>query len=438
MVLGRSNLAINELKKKVINKYVKYIKNPNILLTTDDEDGKIRFIALEKFFNEFAEAYLKPSFQGYTNKIPSVKLKDANEVAAIIGDKSKAGGEYNSADNMVYMYYNRFEKLLDLNESKMLRKKIISQFNMAISILCHEYQHAKQQVYVNLLKSGEVQKAKTFSEQLGKNIDGIATDMGFAGKECIDVIKATRADLYAEMGKLVKTPTPKNPDPILDAFYFNRPIEKDARNTSLKVFREFSTDVLKSGRLSMWGGLFNTYLQSVIADKKDSAKQPNTITKDVIMGYVKMLNAEDLTNFALIAEDGYLSLSADEKGKVNLQTLFKGNSKTDEEFKRETFLSVLKEIVNSVPEQEALKKLKSINQLCEANNVSFGAKITEQYIIDIENGDSVKVRPINNADYAREGIKKANNQPIQEYYVTSRRNAGKDIAKDEVAMLTKE
>ena len=42
------------------------------------------------------------------------------------------------------------------------------------------------------------------------------------------------------------------------------------------------------------------------------------------------------------------------------------------------------------------------------------------------------------AQTRNEGIKKANNQPIHEYYVTSRSNAGKDIAKDEVAILTKE
>ena len=99
---------IVELRKEVVKKFNSFIKNPKTIIQGLQE-GECSH--LQQFYQEFAEAYIYPDMADFTSKFPPVEMKDAETVAAIIGDKSRASGEYNLQDNKVYMYFNKLQKI---------------------------------------------------------------------------------------------------------------------------------------------------------------------------------------------------------------------------------------------------------------------------------------------------------------------------------------
>ena len=188
LILDKKELK--ERKAIAIEQYKCFVKNPELILTHEQYDGELRFTELEKFYKRFAEAYLKPDFEGFSDKVPDIKLKDVNKVPQAINAKH-AKGEYNTPNNEVYMYDNPFKKVLEdrAKGEYVSSGHVLSLLTMCTGLACHEYQHAKQQTYVDLLNNGEYEKAKQFGKQLSKNTEGIVDDMGFNGAECISVIE---------------------------------------------------------------------------------------------------------------------------------------------------------------------------------------------------------------------------------------------------------
>lgn len=397
---------ISELKKEVVKKFEEFIKKPQTIIQ-GLRDGKSSH--LQEFYQQFAEAYIYPDMADFTSKLPPVEMKDAETVAAIIGDKSRASGEYNSQDNKVYMYFNKLQKIA--NSKNPTSKAIISEFVTSVEVLCHEYQHSKQKLYANLLNNGETEKANEFSGQLAKYSSDIVQDIDFNGAECISVIKETRPDLYSEMASKTKEPSVEGADPVVEAFYYRRPIERDARDTSLRMFDEFTKDTLKSGKLKSWAFLTRQKLQALKRHKRDMSRQPVHISKDDILGQLKKMNPEDFAKYAQGAESIYVGLSENEKSELTSKSILNGNSTNEDEYRLEEFVCTIHELTNALKPEDAINVLQGIQQECAKNNLSFGEKISSEFLESLK---APRVRSVNQKDYDSEGIVKdsSNQQPI--------------------------
>lgn len=426
-------MAISEEKKNVIDRYMQIIKNPKSFLAK--EGGK--YVFAEEFLNEFADAYIRPDFEGFQDEIPRVELKDTADIPEIIGDKSRAHGEYNNKANTVFMYSNRIDDMNGLSD-----EQIIGRLNMMLGTLCHEYQHGKQRVYVDLVNNGD-ERAKEFGKQLNANKEGILADYEFNGQECLDVIAGSRPDLYAELqgmvrqspssttkllSKLQNNPIKEFKDPVLDAFYYRRPIEVDARETSLKIFDKFIKDVLKSGKIKASSNLIKEEATSYIRHLTDMSKQPATITKPLIMNYVAQLTPKDLASFAIDAERPFDSLSESEKSELagcdfsTLTTEQQEEVKQSHDYKKEEFKVVLEEIKKSMTLEDAIQRLTEIKNQCIAMGATFGVQATNEIIEQLQKSKQPpEVRPIELADYENEGLEITENTEPEVYDETRRR-----------------
>lgn len=398
---------ISELRKEVVKKFNSFIKNPKTIIQGLQE-GECSH--LQEFYQEFAEAYIYPDMADFTSKLPPVEMKDAETVAAIIGDKSRASGEYNSQDNKVYMYFNKLQKIA--NSKNPTSKAIISEFVTSVEVLCHEYQHSKQKLYANLLNNGETEKANEFSGQLAKYSSDIVQDIDFNGAECISVIKETRPDLYSEMETKTKEPSVEGADPVVEAFYYRRPIERDARDTSLKIFNQFAKDSFKGGKVVSFAYLTKQKLEALRRHNRDMKRQPVHISKEEILGQLKKMGSKDFANFAKKIEPFYAELSEVEKENLTAESILNGNSANEKTYKLEEFVCSIKELVEASSPEDSVRSLQSIHQECSANNLLFGEKISLEMLEDVKrNVNEPKVRPILPKDFEREGIDQNKAEP---------------------------
>lgn len=398
---------IAELRKEVVKKFDAFIKNPKTIIQGLPE-GECSH--LQEFYQEFAEAYIYPDMAEFTNNLPPVEMKDVETVAAVIGDKSRASGEYNSQDNKVYMYFNKLQKIA--NSKNPASKSIISEFVTSVEVLCHEYQHAKQKVYANLLKNGETEKANEFSGQLAKYSSEIAQDIDFNGAECISVIKETREDLYSEMESKTKEPSVQGADPVVEAFYYRRPIERDARDTSLKIFDQFAKDSFKGGKLVSSAFLTKQKLEALKRHNRDMKRQPVHISKEEILGQLKKMNPQDFAKFANKIEPIYAELGETEKETLTVESILNGNSTNENIYRLEEFVCSIKELVDASSPEESVGILQDIQKECLENNLSFGEKISFEMLEDIKRkANEPKVRQVLPKDFEREGIVQSKSEP---------------------------
>ena len=432
----------NLIKQAVIKQYIDFTKNPQSVLETD-ANGK--YSNIESFFNNFANAYILPALKGYeqhfkNGQLPNVEMKDARDVYGIpdLNNQNEtdqefhtsAIGEYNSNDNKVYMYTNALQELKGAPP-----QKIISKLNQLISILCHEYQHSKQRLHKNLLDSGEVEKANKIASQLGSNPSAIAEDFDFNGFESLRFIKATREDLATQLRGNRKS---KTGDPLEEAFYYTRPIEVDARTTSLQTFTEFSVGVLKSKNIKPFADLLKTTCSSLQSHFKDMTKQ-KPISKEQIQEAIKKLEPDDFVKYAKRVEGGFSRLPEDKKSKISLNSILNGEHMSDsrdsqeksDEQDREIFVCALEDYVKTCPEN-AEATLKEIKQKCEEEGLSFGEIISSQYIQMLQ---EPAVRQINTEDYKKEGLDPNQSKEQAQAPDTSRsreqREAGLDLTEEE-------
>ena len=241
-------------KQEFLAEFNKIYSDPQKYLV---KDGKVDMSAISDLYNKFASAYLHPGMKGIVSEenLPKISVQNLTLLPDSKTNGKSSTGRYDRDHNFIEINAMRFET----PSKSALQKALVS----VLPILCHEYQHYKQGLY----SKGTVNKPKTISSMptaeeqyesttlspeqiemagamLGIEPEKIKQDFLYGDKKnkLIEFVKTVDPKMYNAANK--KTNFFSNPqgDRVFMAYYYRRPAEQDARETSIAIFDEFVSD----------------------------------------------------------------------------------------------------------------------------------------------------------------------------------------------------
>lgn len=251
---------LGEEKFNFMQRFNEIIQNPKKHLF---ENGKFNAEKLSALFNEFADLYLKGDLKGKIpdSKFPKISVQKLTNLPPGSKNSKNSGGNYNRQYNFVEINAESYSSKVNAILSAMIMKDLAT--------VCHEYQHFKQ----NLYASGQIQDSKIptaglnqaeveennktmmrlspeqleiAAEMLGENPEAIKNDFLFGDTKnrLIGLADITSSHSYqvgqkTARGSKVFT---NGKEPLYAAYYFTRPYEIDARDTSIAHFDTFIQD----------------------------------------------------------------------------------------------------------------------------------------------------------------------------------------------------
>ena len=343
-------------------------------LTGENETLFSRY-KLNKFFQEFSNHYLDSDVAQFTDKFPIVKFAKMEE-----HDKHAVGK------------YHEQEKEIHLNIDMFLKGSISSTvFTGFLATLCHEHQHFKQNLYVELKKAGKEDQARQLEPMLGitpesahgvsieeieKSITHPTTGQSLTAHDMF--MAHTIPDKYKQMksGNVLVNELGRkfgHRSPIEVAHYFHDPHEVDARERSVEVFDK------KLSEISQGDPLIDKYKRRTTKilttfNKKVLNIQPKRVL-DLFEEERAKIGAEHFLSFADKIEKS-LNKEKIDISSIQDQGRFSFDhkpSKTD--VARQSFVIVLKERLSTLPEQEAQKLLDDLQNSGNA----YAAQIASQF-----------------------------------------------------------
>ena len=332
---------------------------------------------LNKFFQEFSNHYLDPDVAELTDKFPVVKFKHMED------HDNRAVGKYNHKENEI-----------NLNVDMFLKGSMSSTvFTGFLATLCHEHQHFKQNLYVDLKKAGKEDQAKKLEPMLGispestygvsieeieKSIKHPAIGSSLVAHECF--MEYTIPKQYKQMksGSLAKDWIGKKfgkHTPLEVAHYFHDPHEVDARERAVDVFDK------KFSEISQGDPLIDKYKNRMtkILTKFNKAAlgiQPKRVV-DLYESEKSKIDAEQILAYADKIEKGLKKDKVD-ISQINDQGIMSFNDKhpSQLEVDRQAFIIVLKERLSTLPKQEAQTLLETL----QSSGNEYAAHIAGQFL----------------------------------------------------------
>ena len=241
-------------KQEFLAEFNKIYADPQNYLV---KDGKVDMSAVTELFNKFASVYLHPAMQGIVSdeNLPKISVQKLTLLPDSRTDDKSSTGRYDRDHNFIEINARKFE-----NPSKAsLQKALLS----VLPILCHEYQHFKQGLYA----MGKVNKPKVISKfpeqeetfesttltpeqiekvgtMIGLDPEKVKEDFLFGDKKnkLIEFAKTVEPEIYNSAKRKTYFFTTPGSDRVLMAYYYRRPAEQDARETSIATYDTFVSD----------------------------------------------------------------------------------------------------------------------------------------------------------------------------------------------------
>lgn len=228
-------------KKEFIENLKRVYKDP--IKELEIKDGKCNVSKLNDLFKGVSEIYLDSSVKGIVDKTPEISFESLDGKDTKVKNPT---GKYDEDKNKIIMNSDRISKAKSVDE---IRTAILE----VLAIVCHEYQHFKQSVFARAAANGDKEKMEAMKKQIGYNPDMVIDDAehGRSTSRQIGFMREVMPEQRERVMAKTKSDSRASGDPVWDAFYYRRPVEVDARETSLPVFGEIANDVLKSGSLGM-------------------------------------------------------------------------------------------------------------------------------------------------------------------------------------------
>lgn len=241
-------------KQEFLAEFNKIYADPQKYLV---KNGKVDMSAITEVFNKFASAYLHPQMKGIVSdeNLPKISVQKLTLLPDSRVDDKASTGRYDRDHNFIEINARRFEN----PSTSALRKALVS----VLPILCHEYQHFKQGLYAK----GSVNKPKVISampttaetyestplspEQiemagamLGLDPEKVKQDFLFGDKKnkLIEFVRTVEPKMYEAAKRKTNFFTNPQGDRVHMAYYYRRPAEQDARETSISTFDQFVSD----------------------------------------------------------------------------------------------------------------------------------------------------------------------------------------------------
>ena len=344
-------------------------------LTGENETLYSRY-KLNKFFHDFKTHCLDPDVAELTDKFPIVKFKQMEE-----RDK-RAIGKYNPNENEISLNIETFLK----------GSRSSTVFTGFLATLCHEHQHFKQNLYIELKNAGKEDQAKKLEPMLGitpesaygvtleeleKNLrqpisgQSITAHERFMAYTIPDQYKQMRSGNIAKdwLGKKLGKRTP-----LEVAHYFHDPHEVDARERAVDIFEETFSDISQGDPLiDKYKNRMTTILTKF--NKEALFIQPKKVI-ELFEAAKDQIDVEQLLKFAGKIEKD-LKKSKTDISQIHDQGLLSFDHKPSEhEVDRQAFVIVLKERLSTLPEQEAQTLLETLQ---DSGN-EYAAHIASQFL----------------------------------------------------------
>lgn len=329
---------------------------------------------LNGFFQAFSTHYLDADLKGLTDKFPVVEFKTMEE-----RDKHAVGK------------YNHQEGTISLNLDMFLKGSMSSTvFTGFLATLCHEHQHFKQNLYVELRKAGKDEQAKKLEPMIGitpESVHGVSIEeIEKSIKEPITGQSLIAHDLFMShtipdkhkkmksgnvfvdnVGRMISKRSP-----IEVAHYFHDAHEVDARERAVDVFDRKLTEISQGDPLI---DKYKNRMTKLLTkfNKKVLEIQPKEVL-DLFMEEKEKIGAEQLLSFAGHIEESLIKEKVD-ISSITDQGRFKFDHKPSRtEVERQSFVIVLKDRLASLPDHEAQKLLETLQNSGNA----YAAQIASQ------------------------------------------------------------
>lgn len=331
---------------------------------------------LDGFFQAFSTHYLDADLEGLTDKFPVVEFKHLEE-----RDKH-AVGKYNHKENSIALN-------LDMFLTGSMSSTVFTGF---LATLCHEHQHFKQNLYVDLRKAGKDEQAKKLEPMIGltpESIHGASIEeIEKSIREPITGQSLIAHDLFMEhtipekhkkmksgnvfvdnVGRMVSKRSP-----IEVAHYFHDAHEVDARERAVDVFDKKLTEISQGDPLiDKYKNRMTKFLTKF--NKEVLKIQPKEVL-DLFLEEKEKIGAEHFLSFAGRIEE-VLNKEKIDISSINDQGRFRFDHKPNKtEVERQAFVIVLKDKLASLPEQEAQKLLETLQN----SGNEYAAHIANQFM----------------------------------------------------------
>ena len=378
---------------------------------------------LDNFFQAFSTHYLDADVAHLTQNFPVVKFKQLEEY-----DKY-AVGKYDPKNTEISLNIDLFLKGC----------KSSTVFSGFLATLCHEHQHFKQNLYIDLKKNGRVEEAKTLEPMLGvspeteNNVSLEELEQNMLHPISGQSVKAhemfmayTSPDKYKQMrsrnilineiGKRVGKRSP-----IEVAHYFHDPHEVDARERSVEVFGN------KMSEISEGDPLIDKYNKRVCKALKKFNKavlgiQPKKVL-ELFDEEKRNINTEKLLIFANKIDASLNKEKVDIKS-INDQGSFKFDHKPSmTEVERQSFVMVLKERLSTLPEDEAEKLLETLKN----SNCDYASQIANK----LTSTPTVSKLSVSQIEEERESIEPSTPSQEPAYKITKNRSQEQALSEEE-------
>lgn len=346
----------------------------------DPITGKSEMVYDEKklngFFQDFSTHYLDSEVAQFTDKFPVVKFAKMEE-----RDK-RAVGKYNHKTNEISLNIDTFLK----------GSRSSTVFTGFLATLCHEHQHFKQNLYIELKNAGKEDQAKKLEpmlcitpesahgvsiEELEKNLRNPIGGQSITAHERF--MAYTIPDQYKQMksGNIAKDWLGKKfgkRTPLEVAYYFHNPQEVDARERAVDVFEK------KFSEISQGDPLIDKYKNRMTKfltgfNKVSLSIQPKKAV-ELFETAKDKIDAEQLLTFAgKIDKD--LKKSKADISQINDHGLLSFDHKPSEhEVDRQSFIIVLKKRLDTLSEQDA----KALLETLQNSGNEYAAHIASQFL----------------------------------------------------------
>lgn len=232
-------------KQKFLQMFREVYNNPEKFVQKQP-DGTLDCSKLATFFNSFIRVYLQKDMEGITTNFPQLFVKKFTRMGMHSRKTKESSGCFSSNTNTIDMNAEKFENL----KGSQLRDAILTM----LPIVCHEFQHFKQYVYLQATHTGELNlnesQMSALRGQFGSDPDVIAEDCKYGALKSVAVKFAKQFDpeIYAKAKNAdhligLLNPGEIGADRVLKAQYFLKPNEVDARESSIKYYDQLVEDV---------------------------------------------------------------------------------------------------------------------------------------------------------------------------------------------------
>ena len=237
-------------KEELIQAFKEALQDPKKFFEVRTEkglDGKKGLTCnhekLNDFFQSFSKHFLDVDVAELTNDFPSVKF-----------------GRIKEKELFTVGNHDHVKNEITLNLKMFLKHPNPSMFMLFVSTICHEHQHFKQNLYVDLKNQGKIEESKKIesfigSESAGSTLEEIQesiekpstkTSLGaytvFMGQTMPEKYKKMRSTDFILNGLLSLAKM----TPVEVASYYHDPHEIDARERSIEIFERKFNEVTSS------------------------------------------------------------------------------------------------------------------------------------------------------------------------------------------------